>query len=177
MTALLTTSRDLGEADKRANNLAFALSNEEVPPPINSVTTYDPVIQSLATVRKLRQEARELTVYICRSLSDVLDAAARLDDHENCPRGLVDHKSMKEDEDRSQVAKRWFPKESRGIEEVYYEPFGALEDRIVEMTQRLERAAGPKPIPVGGLNTVQVEAVPAERSDSSEDKDTALHDI
>ncbi|CAH0025100.1 unnamed protein product [Clonostachys rhizophaga] len=172
--------QDLGEADKRAKGLAYALSNQEDSPLINSVTNYDPTIQSLATVRKLRQDANELSVYICRSLSDVLDAAARLDDPENCPRGLEDHKSMDEDEDRSQLAKRWFPKEYREGEPAYVnKPFGAWERRIVEMTHRLEKTAGHKPIPIpaGGHTTDQVEAVPAERSDPSEDEDCELHDI
>ncbi|CAI6092628.1 unnamed protein product [Clonostachys chloroleuca] len=172
--------QDLGEADKRANGLAYALSNEEGPPPINSVTTYDPTIQSLATVQKIRQDARKLSVYICRSLSDVLDAAARLDDPDGCPRGVEDHKSMEEDEDRSQLAKRWFPKEYREGEPAYInKPFGALECRIVEMTHRLERSARHKPIPIpaGGHTTDQVEAVPAERSDPSQDEVCELHDI
>lgn len=128
-TALLTTSRDLGEADKRANGLAYALSNEEGPPPINSVTTYDPTIQSLATVQKIRQDARKLSVYICRSLSDVLDAAARLDDPDGCPRGLEDHKSMEKTKTAvsSQNAgfQRSTEKESRHILISHSEPWSA----------------------------------------------------
>ncbi|CAG9981345.1 unnamed protein product [Clonostachys byssicola] len=159
----IAAAKDFGEAEKRADGLENELSNQENPLPINVVTKPDVAIQSQGAVRKIRKEARQLSLQICRSLSNVLDEAARRDDPIGCPGGFEDYRSR--EEDRGQLAKRWFPIEYED-EEPVSKPFGALESRIVEVTQALERTAG--------HNIKQVEPVPAERSDHSEDEDCAI---